>query len=73
MTAGAYRVTADAQPCDHTCHVTTTCMSCDQTLASPSDCPQVQAIYDYHSEQPDELSLERGDIVKVLRKMADGT
>ena len=36
------------------------------------DCPQVQAIYDYTAEQPDELSLMRGDIVKVYRKMADG-
>ena len=36
------------------------------------DCPQVQAVYDYHPEQPDELSLMRGDVVKVYRKMADG-
>ena len=38
----------------------------------PPDCPQVQAIYDYKAAQPDELSLERGDVVKVYRKMADG-
>lgn len=38
----------------------------------PTDCPQVQAIYDYKAVQPDELSLERGDVVKVFRKMADG-
>lgn len=37
-----------------------------------ADCPQVQAIYDYKAVQPDELSLERGDVVKVFRKMADG-
>ena len=42
---------------------------------SPSlhaDCPQVQAIFDYHVTQPDELDLQRGDVVKVYRKMADG-
>ena len=37
-----------------------------------ADCPQVQAIYDYKAAQPDELSLERGDVVKVYRKMGDG-
>lgn len=36
------------------------------------DCPQVQAVYDYNAQQPDELSLMRGDVVKVYRKMADG-
>ena len=37
-----------------------------------ADCPQVQAVYDYQAKQPDELGLERGDVVKVYRKMADG-
>ena len=37
-----------------------------------ADCPQVQAIYDYEAKQPDELDLQRGDVVKVFRKMADG-
>lgn len=32
----------------------------------------MQAVYDYHAQQPDELDLERGDVVKVYRKMADG-
>ncbi len=36
------------------------------------DCPQVQAVYDYTAQQHDEISLVRGDIVKVLRKMGDG-
>ena len=36
------------------------------------DCPQVQAAFDYVAQQPDELSLERGDVVKVFRKMPDG-
>ena len=38
----------------------------------PPDCPQVQAIFDYKAKQPDELDLQRGDVVKVYRKMADG-
>ena len=42
------------------------------SLCVYTDCPQVQAIYDYKAAQPDELSLERGDVVKVYRKMADG-
>ena len=29
-------------------------------------------MFDYQAQQPDELSLERGDVVKVYRKMADG-
>jgi len=29
-------------------------------------------VYDYQAKQPDELGLERGDVVKVIRKMADG-
>lgn len=37
-----------------------------------TDCPQVQAAFDYDAQQPDELSLERGDVVKVFRKMPDG-
>ena len=41
-------------------------------LVMPSDCPQVQAVYDYEAQQPDELGLMCGDVVKVFRKMADG-
>ena len=37
-----------------------------------TDCPQVQAAFDYGAQQPDELTLERGDVVKVFRKMPDG-
>ena len=36
------------------------------------DCPQIQVAFDYVPQQPDELSLERGDVVKVFRKMPDG-
>ena len=36
------------------------------------DCPQVQAIHSYQAEQPDELTLREGDVIKVLRKLPDG-
>ncbi len=36
------------------------------------DCPQVQAVYDYEAQQPDELDLQCGEVIKVYRKMADG-
>ncbi|XP_075237860.1 uncharacterized protein LOC142334073 isoform X2 [Lycorma delicatula] len=36
------------------------------------DCPQVVGIHSYISVQPDELSLQKGDIINVLRKMTDG-
>ena len=29
-------------------------------------------MFDYQAQQPDELDLQRGDVVKVYRKMADG-
>ena len=29
-------------------------------------------MFDYKAQQPDELDLQRGDVVKVYRKMADG-
>ena len=45
------------------CHVSSSLFS--------SDCPQVQAVFDYKAQQPDELDLQR-DVVKVYRKMADG-
>ena len=40
--------------------------------STSTDCPQVQAVFDYKAQQPDELDLQRGDVVKVYRKMADG-
>ena len=42
------------------------------SLSLSLDCPQVQAVFDYKAQQPDELDLQRGDVVKVYRKMADG-
>eukprot|EP00118_Oscarella_pearsei_P003472 m.14429 g.14429 ORF g.14429 m.14429 type:complete len:981 (+) comp25748_c0_seq2:205-3147(+) len=46
--------------------------SADETVYGEFDCPYVKATFNYKAEQEDELSLEEGDIVKVLRKMVDG-
>lgn len=43
-----------------------------ETLYESWDCPQVMAKYPYSPNQPDELSLQPGDVINVLRKMADG-
>lgn len=44
----------------------------DETLYNEWDCPQVFVEHLYAAVQPDELSLQTGDIVKVLTKMNDG-
>ncbi|VVC34005.1 Hypothetical protein CINCED_3A011010 [Cinara cedri] len=44
----------------------------EETLYNEWDCPQVFAEHAYTAVQPDELSLQNGDIVKVLTKMNDG-
>ncbi|XP_027845918.2 uncharacterized protein LOC114126222 [Aphis gossypii] len=44
----------------------------DETLYNEWDCPQVFSEHPYTAIQPDELSLQSGDIVKVLTKMNDG-
>jgi neuronal guanine nucleotide exchange factor len=44
----------------------------DETVYEEWDCPQVMAIHPYVAYQPDELSLEVGDVVNVLRKINDG-
>jgi neuronal guanine nucleotide exchange factor len=44
----------------------------DETVYEEWDCPQVIVIHQYVARQPDELSLEKGDVVNVLRKMSDG-
>ncbi|XP_020299694.1 uncharacterized protein LOC109863683 isoform X2 [Pseudomyrmex gracilis] len=46
--------------------------SVGETLYESWDCPQVMAKYQYSPNQPDELSLQPGDVINVLRKMADG-
>lgn len=37
------------------------------------DCPQVFVQHAYLAVQPDELSLQYGDVINVLRKTDDGT
>ncbi|KAK6478015.1 rho guanine nucleotide exchange factor 15 [Huso huso] len=44
----------------------------DETIYEDWDCPQVQCIEAYSAQQADELSLERTDIVNVLRKTTEG-
>lgn len=36
------------------------------------DCPQVQVIHAYEAQEPDEINLEVGEIINILRKTADG-
>ncbi|XP_017892898.1 uncharacterized protein LOC108632688 isoform X2 [Ceratina calcarata] len=43
-----------------------------ETLYEAWDCPQVVALYSYSPNQPDELSLQPGDVINVFRKMSDG-
>ncbi|KAJ8970097.1 hypothetical protein NQ314_001387 [Rhamnusium bicolor] len=44
----------------------------EETLYECWDCPQITVLHNYSPVQPDELSLSRGDVINVLRKMADG-
>ncbi|MBN3274947.1 ARHGF factor, partial [Polyodon spathula] len=44
----------------------------DETVYEDWDCPQVQCIEAYSAQQADELSLERTDVVNVLRKTTEG-
>ena len=37
-----------------------------------TDCPQVQVTHPYEAQQPDELNLDTGDVVNILRKTPDG-
>lgn len=43
-----------------------------ERIYEPWDCPQVRVITEYHAVQEDELELEVGEIINVLRKMPDG-
>ncbi|XP_028816977.1 ephexin-1 isoform X2 [Denticeps clupeoides] len=40
--------------------------------AHQTDCPQVQCIQSYSSQEPDELSIEMADVLQVLEKTEDG-
>ncbi|MEE6517603.1 hypothetical protein FKM82_027925 [Ascaphus truei] len=41
-------------------------------MFSLSDCPQVQCVHPYVSQEPDELSLDLAEILNVLDKTEDG-
>ncbi|KAF0291101.1 Rho guanine nucleotide exchange factor 26 [Amphibalanus amphitrite] len=43
-----------------------------ETVYESWDCPQVQAVHPYTAQQPDELTLQIGDVMKVHRKVPDG-
>jgi len=43
-----------------------------ETLYEKWDCPQVTTKHAYVARQPDELSLNVGDVVNVLKKLDDG-
>lgn len=42
-----------------------------ETLYEQWDCPQVVIKHSYQALEPDELTLDNGDVVNVLRKMKD--
>lgn len=42
-----------------------------ETLYEEWDCPQVVTRHAYQSLEPDELTLDPGDVVNVRRKMND--
>ncbi|PIO72120.1 SH3 domain protein [Teladorsagia circumcincta] len=44
----------------------------EEKIYAEWDCPQAIAVHCYNKNQDDELSLEVGDMVNVLRKMPDG-
>lgn len=44
----------------------------DERLYEDWDCPQVCATHPYLASQPDELQLQNGDVINVLRKTVDG-
>ncbi|KAI1716135.1 rhoGEF domain-containing protein [Ditylenchus destructor] len=44
----------------------------DEKIYAEWDCPQAIAVHTYDASQEDELSLENGDLVNILRKMPDG-
>ncbi|VDL80278.1 unnamed protein product [Nippostrongylus brasiliensis] len=44
----------------------------EEKIYAEWDCPQAVAVHCYNKNQDDELSLEVGDMVNILRKMPDG-
>ncbi|VDM95227.1 unnamed protein product [Thelazia callipaeda] len=48
------------------------CTNPEEKIYADWDCPQAVAVHRYSSGQEDELTLEKGDLINVLRKMPDG-
>ena len=49
-----------------------TCTNPDEKIYAEWDCPQAVAVHPYTATQEDELALEPGDLINILRKMPDG-
>ncbi|KAK6104181.1 RhoGEF domain family protein [Brugia pahangi] len=49
-----------------------TCTNPEEKIYADWDCPQAVAVHRYSPSQEDELPLERGDLINILRKMPDG-
>ncbi|VDK35770.1 unnamed protein product [Gongylonema pulchrum] len=48
------------------------CSNPEEKIYADWDCPQALAVHQYCAEQEDELQLEKGDLINILRKMPDG-
>uniref|UniRef100_A0A1I8EBN9 Uncharacterized protein n=1 Tax=Wuchereria bancrofti TaxID=6293 RepID=A0A1I8EBN9_WUCBA len=48
------------------------CTNPEEKIYADWDCPQAVAVHRYSPSQEDELPLERGDLINILRKMPDG-
>lgn len=49
------------------------CSNPEEKIYADWDCPQATVVHAYAASQEDELSLEKGDLINILRKMPDGT
>uniref|UniRef100_A0A914Z7E3 DH domain-containing protein n=2 Tax=Panagrolaimus superbus TaxID=310955 RepID=A0A914Z7E3_9BILA len=49
-----------------------TCSNPDEKIYAEWDCPQAVGVHHYSANQEDELELEPGDLINILRKMPDG-
>ncbi|VDK80833.1 unnamed protein product [Litomosoides sigmodontis] len=48
------------------------CTNPEEKIYADWDCPQAVAVHQYSPNQEDELPLEKGDLINILRKMPDG-
>ncbi len=44
----------------------------EEAVYADWDCPQVEVLYAYTAHEEDEMTLEQGELINVLRKMPDG-